>query len=84
MAREIFADGIDQIHFSGGMVRLDLFTLQPSAQSTDQGQHAAPVTQARIIMTPQGFLSAFAAMQNLADKLVEAGVLKKAQSGDLK
>lgn len=27
--KEIFADGIGQIHFSGGMVRYDFVTLQP-------------------------------------------------------
>ena len=27
--KEFFADGIGQIHFAGGMLRLDLVTLQP-------------------------------------------------------
>jgi hypothetical protein len=27
--KEIFADGIGQIHFAGGMVRFDFVTLQP-------------------------------------------------------
>ena len=71
--KEIFADGIGQIHFAGGMVRFDFVTLQPQ----EEGQ--APTTEAkyRIIMPPQGFLAAFDSMQQLIDKLVEAGVLKK-------
>ncbi len=71
--KEIFADGIDQIHFAGGMVRLDLMTLQPA----EEGKNPVPESNTRIIMPPQGFLSTFNSMQQLINKLVEAGVLKK-------
>ena len=70
---ELFADGIGQIHFAGGMVRFDLVTLQP----TEEGQQPKPESHTRLIMPPQGFRSAFNSMQQLIDKLVEAGVLKK-------
>ena len=36
-----------------------------------------PVVNERIIMPPQGFLGAFNSMQQLIDKLLEAGVLQK-------
>ena len=71
--KEIFADGIGQIHFAGNMVRFDLVTLQP----TEDGKAPVPESHARLIMPPQGFLAAFNSMQQLIDKLVEAGVLKK-------
>jgi len=71
--KEVFADGIGQIHFAGGMVRYDFITLQPN----ENGQAPTPEASLRIIMPPQGFLSAFNAMQQLIDKLVEAGVLQK-------
>ena len=71
--KEIFADGIGQIHFAGGMVRFDFVTLQPQ----EEGQAPLPESGMRIIMPPQGFLSAYNSMQQLIDKLVEAGVLKK-------
>ncbi len=71
--KEIFADGIGQIHFAGGMIRLDLVSLQP----TEEGKAPASEAHTRLIMPPQGFLSAFNSMQQLIDKLVEAGVLKK-------
>ena len=76
--KEIFADGIGQIHFAGGMVRYDFVTLQPS----EEGQ--APVAQSnvRVIMPPQGFLNAIGSMQQLVDKLVEAGVLRKNESAE--
>ena len=73
--KEIFADGIGQIHFAGGMV-----TLQPEAD----GQAPVPQSNVRIIMPPQGFLSAFNSMQQLIDKLVEAGVLQKNENAGKK
>ena len=71
--KEIFADGIGQIHFAGGMVRYDFITLQPQ----EEGKAPTPEASCRIIMPPQGFLSAFNSMQQLIDKLLEAGVLQK-------
>ena len=71
--KAIFADGIGQIHFAGGMVRFDFVTLQPG----EDGAAPTPVVNERIIMPPQGFLGAFNSMQQLIDKLVEAGVLTK-------
>ena len=71
--KEIFADGIGQIHFAGGMVRFDFVTLQPG----EDGAAPTPMVTQRVIMPPQGFLGAFHSMQQLIDKLVEAGVLTK-------
>ncbi|MBR2720415.1 MAG: hypothetical protein IKB74_03675 [Lentisphaeria bacterium] len=70
--KEIFADGIGQIHFAGGMVRYDFVTLQPEEDGKTSAQSGV-----RIIMPPQGFLAAFNSMQQLIDKLLEAGVLQK-------
>ncbi len=70
--KEIFADGIGQIHFAGGMVRFDFVTLQPK-----EGENPTPEVIQRVIMPPQGFLNTFSSMQQLIDKLVEAGVLQK-------
>ena len=71
--KEIFADGIGQIHFAGGMVRFDFITLQPNAD----GAAPTPEVFARVIMPPQGFLGAYNAMEQLIDKLLEAGILQK-------
>ncbi len=71
--KEIFADGIGQIHFAGAMVRFDFVTLQPESD----GKAPVPQSNVRIIMPPQGFLNAFNSMQQLIDKLLEAGVLQK-------
>ena len=74
--KEIFADGVGQIHFAGGMVRYDFVTLQPE----ENGKAPVPQSNVRVIMPPQGFLAAFNSMQQLIDKLVEAGVLQKNES----
>ena len=71
--KEIFADGIGQIHFAGGMVRYDFVTLQP----TEDGKAPEAKSTVRVIMPPQGFLNAFNSMQQLIDKLLEAGILQK-------
>ncbi len=73
MEKEIYADGVGQIHFAGNMVRYDFVTLQPGAN----GDAPKPESAYRVIMPPQGFLSMFNSMQQLIDKLVDAGVLKK-------
>ena len=69
--KEVFVDGIGQIHFVGGMVRYDFFSLQPGADAP------VPEEVIRLIMSPQGFLAAFGSMQQLIDKLVEAGIVQK-------
>ena len=71
--KEIFADGIGQIHFAGNMVRFDFLTLQPE----ENGKAPVPRSNIRVIMPPQGFLNSFNSMQQLINKLVDAGVLKK-------
>ena len=71
--KEIFADGIGQIHFAGGMVRYDFITLQPESE----GKAPVPQANLRVIMPPQGFLAAFNSMQQLIDKLLDAGILQK-------
>ena len=78
--QEIFADGIGQIHFTGAMVRFDFVTLQPE----EEGKAPVPRPSLRIIMPPQGFLAAFNSMQQLIDRLLEAGVLQKTAPAEAK
>ena len=73
--QEMFVDGIGKIHFTGGMVRYDMVTLNPG----ENGQEPTPEDKLRIIMPPDGFLATFNTMQKLIDQLLEAGVLKKNQ-----
>ena len=73
MKKEIYADGVGQIHFAGNMVRFDFVTLQPAGD----GEAPKPEPSERVIMPPMAFLSMFNSMQQLIDKLVDAGALTK-------
>lgn len=66
---QIFTDGIGNINFSGGMVRMNLITLVPGEKAAEQ------VT--RLIMPVTGLMQSYATMQQFMEKLVEAGVLQK-------
>ena len=55
------------------MLAFDFVTLQPG----EEGAAPVPQSNIRVIMPPQGFLSAYNSMQQLIDKLLEAGVLQK-------
>ena len=72
--REFFADSIGEITLSGGMVRMDFFTLQGS-QSDKDNKPKLEFSQ-RIIMPPDGFLRSFSSMENLVKKLIDAGLVK--------
>lgn len=71
--KETYADGLAQIHMIEGMVRLDFMRLQPG----QDGKAPIPQPTERVIMNPQAFLRTFQAMQQMLDKFVEAGILKK-------
>ena len=72
MNNTTYIDGVSQAHFIDGLVRMDTFILSPR-----QGGEPVPSEAGQLVMTPQGFLSMLGSMQQLADKLVEAGVLQK-------
>lgn len=72
--KERFVDGVEKIHFLGGVVRIDFATFQPNPENPDQ---PGMETKERIIMTPEGFLRTFNSIQQLAEQLLKQGVLKK-------
>ena len=78
MQQEIFADGISSIHITGNLVRIDLMTIQPHLKS-DNGQPVVEITR-RIIMPLEGFVQSLALQEDIVNRLVATGVLKKQQS----
>ncbi len=68
----MYIDGISRIHFINGMVRMEAFLLEPQAEG-----EPAQAGAGQLIMTPQGFLSALGAMQQLAQRLEESGVIQR-------
>ncbi|MBF0271745.1 MAG: hypothetical protein HQL98_06770 [Magnetococcales bacterium] len=77
---DIFADAVQHVDFSGGLVRLELVSAYPPEKSGDDRINLQQ--SGRLIMPLDGFLSTFQAMQNLIDQLLKAGIVQKRQEGD--
>lgn len=73
MKKDIFTDGIVNMGFGNGAVRMDLGQLSDAPEAGQQPQMTAVQ---RIVMTPEGFAQVVAAMNAMAKQLVEKGVLK--------
>lgn len=76
---EIFADTMGEITLSGGMVRIDLVSL--TGGRVKEGETPQFETKSRVIMSPDGFLRSFGAMENLVKQLVDAGLVKQKDGG---
>ena len=72
MVKKIFIDGFSQVHFVGGIVRLNMYQLE-----TRENAEPAHEDFAQLVMTPQAFVESLNAMQQLAEKLTEAGILQR-------
>lgn len=70
----IFCDGISNITLVGGMVRIDLFRLSPTAK--DKSGRPAFEFLTQLVMPPDSFLQGLGAMQNLVQQLKEKGVVR--------
>ncbi|HPX62098.1 MAG TPA: hypothetical protein PLN25_10080 [Deltaproteobacteria bacterium] len=75
MNQEIFADGISAIHVTGGLVRIDLMSVQPQLKS-DNGQPVVEINR-RIIMPLEGFMQSLNVQQQIVQQLLQSGVLKE-------
>jgi hypothetical protein len=76
----IFCDGISNITLIGGMVRIDLFTLSPTAKDKNGRPSMQFLTQ--LIMPPDAFLQGLGAMQNLVQQLKDKGVVRPMPQGE--
>ena len=71
MKKQYYTDGFQQVHFAGGMGRIDTFVLAPRPNAEPEME-----VSGQLIMTPQAFVGALDAMQQLAARLAEVGVLQ--------
>lgn len=72
---ELYADGIGKINFMGGMIKMDLFSFEPTEDNKPE-----PKTNGRIVMSPQAFLAAYDSMVNMIGKLKAAGIIEARKS----
>lgn len=73
--KEIFVDGVHNLEFGRGVVRLDLGSL--SAERVDKNGTPELEPRLRLLMTLEGFLELNAAMTEMLDRFVSAGLLRQ-------
>ncbi|CAK0740969.1 DUF3467 domain-containing protein [Azospirillaceae bacterium] len=76
---EIFCDGIVDIGFGNDMIRIDLYSL--SVTHKDASGKPQPEIRQRVVMSLQGFIGAFKAMEGMCQRLVDAKVLQATTDG---
>lgn len=78
--KQIFIDGIDNINFINGMVRMSIGTIIPNNMNTGEIEDNLEFKpEYRLIMPLNSFLSAFKSQQGLIDKLIENKIITKEQ-----
>ena len=70
--KEMYTDGVCQVHLINGAIKMDLLTISPSGQDK-----ANAYINSRLIMTLNQFLASLEVMNKMADQLVEKGIIKK-------
>lgn len=69
---EIFYDGIGQVNVTNGIVRINLLSIKPGDGQNIEGEPCG-----RIVTTVNGFLNTLGMLSQMADKMVEAGMLQR-------
>jgi hypothetical protein len=73
MDNERFVDGVAQIGFGAGMVRIDLGTL--SSDKVDAKGEPVIETRERLVMRPEAFLQMLITFDHMAKRLADAKVI---------
>jgi len=73
MESERFVDGVAQIGFGAGMVRIDLGTL--SSDKVDEKGEPLLEPRERLVMRPEAFLQMLITFDHMAKRLVDAKVI---------
>src|SRR2546429_6365252 len=68
MTNEVFADGVSEVNIAGGVVRINFVSL--SATLKDEKGTPVRELRQRIVITPQGVLELYGAMQQVIEKLI--------------
>lgn len=74
--KRIFVDGMESVSLTDGMIRMELFNVLLTSNRDPQAPSPHEVT-GELIMTPQGFVKAFSAMESLIQKLEQAGMIQR-------
>ena len=83
MKKRIYADGVEAISFSEGMVRIDLYNVL-QGKNNESGKTPEREITDELIMTSQGFLRSYSAMEKLVKQLMDAGVVQRNEAAENK
>ncbi len=78
--KRIFADGMESVSLTDGMIRMELYNILVNTKHDPQAPNPHEIT-GELIMTPQGFVKAFSTMESLVRKLEEAGIVQRSREG---
>lgn len=73
--KRVFADGMETISLADGMIRMNLYSIIPNPPGVEAPAEHDVDTE--LVMSPGGFLRAYAAMEQLIKQLSDAGVITK-------
>jgi DNA-binding MarR family transcriptional regulator len=75
MTTEVFADGVGEVNIANGIVRINFVSFSGTAKD-EKGNPIRELRQ-RVVVTPQGVLELYGAMQQVIDRLVQAGLIQR-------
>lgn len=75
---EVFIDGLNQLHFTGGLVRLDFMSLHPE----DEGTPSEKKTNLRVIMNARQTVQLRDSLNTFIQRLQEANVFQNQAAGN--
>ena len=80
MNTEIYSDGVINIAFNKGMVRIEFGTLS----ITEKDENGSPKIFSRhqLVVTPQVFLETFSNMESMLQKLVDNGIVQETDASE--
>ena len=78
MTTEVFADGVGEVNIASGVARINFVSFSGTLRD-EKGNPQRELRQ-RIVITPQGVLELFGALQQVIDRMVEGGLIQRKPS----
>ena len=76
MDDQVFCDGIEDVYFVGGMVRIDMFSY--SASERDDKGRPIPTFKQQLVMSPKAFAQSISMLERMKRTLEERGLVEPA------
>ena len=73
--KRTFIDGMESVSLTDGMIRMEFYNTVVG-KNRDSAENPHEICEV-LIMTPQSFIKVFSTMENLVQKLEDAGIITK-------